>query len=193
MVLSDGSLYSLLNQIVKTHADYDLINPASIDVRIGNKLMFESEPPHNHIPSFNIINNMGYSNYRTPWTTSCNYYIQDISEHTKENPFYIQPGVFFLAETYEHIHIPNGYCMELKLKSSRAREGYNHSLAFWVDPGWDGILTMELQNITSMHQLPVYPGLRIAQMVVHKMDAPAMKPYCGKYQNSTEVSGSRDK
>jgi dCTP deaminase len=152
-------------------------------------------PPHSHIPTKVIRhpNDRDIDYYNTPWQTPSNFWIKDISGYNKEVPFWIQPGVFFLAETLEHIHVPNGYCMELKLKSSRAREGYNHSLAFWVDPGWDGILTMELQNITNLHQLPVYPGLKIAQLIYHKMDAPAIKPYEGKYQNSNSVSASRDK
>lgn len=193
MILSDGTLLSLLPQLIKTNLDESLVNPASIDIRIGNKLLFEMTPPHSHYPAFIPLPNMGVSSYTTPWQTPSNFWIQDISGYNKEVPFWIQPGTFFLAETLEHIHVPNGYCMELKLKSSRAREGYNHSLAFWVDPGWDGILTMELQNITNLHQLPVYPGLKIAQLIYHKMDAPAIKPYEGKYQNSNSVSASRDK
>jgi dCTP deaminase len=190
MILSDGTLLSLLPQLIKTNLDESLVNPASIDIRIGEWIMLESTPPYSH--TFDILNK-GYTTISSPWKSTNNFFKYNIGDKTKDNPQWIYPGTFFLAETMEHIHVPNGYCMELKLKSSRAREGYNHSLAFWVDPGWDGVLTMELQNITQNHALPIYPGLKIAQLIYHKMDAPAIKPYEGKYQNSNSVSASRDK
>jgi len=190
MILSDGTLLSLLPQLIKTNLDESLVNPASIDIRIGEWIMLESTPLPSH--TYDILNK-GYTSVSKPWQTPNNFFKYNIGGKTKDNPHWIYPGTFFLAETMEHIHVPNGYCMELKLKSSRAREGYNHSLAFWVDPGWNGVLTMELQNITQNHALPIYPGLKIAQLIYHKMDASAIKPYEGKYQNSNSVSASRDK
>jgi dUTPase len=85
-------------------------------------------------------------------------------------PFKLWPGAFVLVETYEHITIPNGYCAELKLKSSMARQGFNHSLAFWVDPGWSGILTMEVMNATQYHLLELKCGERFAQLIIHRLD-----------------------
>lgn len=190
MILSDSTLLSMLPELIKTNRDESLVNPASIDIRIGNKILLELPKPHTHEYGFNMT---GSNAIEVPHKTLNNFYELDLSKWSKDVPYEIYPGTFFLAETLEHIHVPNGYCMELKLKSSRAREGYQHLLAFWVDPGWDGVLTMELKNVTQNHILPVYPGLKIAQLIYHEMDKLASKPYQGKYQHSTSVSGSRDK
>jgi dCTP deaminase len=106
--------------------------------------------------------------------------------------FVLLPGEFMLVSTYETIHVPNGYAMELKLKSSIARQGFNHSLAFWVDPGWKGILTMEIQNVTNYQCLRLNSGMRFAQIIFHELTSLAARPYNGKYQHasSAEVSKS---
>jgi len=62
--------------------------------------------------------------------------------------------------------MPNDVCGMFCLKSSRAREGYEHSHAGFADPEWCGSkLTLELVNARRLHSLPLYPGLKIGQMV----------------------------
>jgi dCTP deaminase len=99
------------------------------------------------------------------------------------------PGAFLLVSTYEYISVPPDLAIELKLKSSRAREGWNHSLAFWVDPGWKGILTMEIQNITQERDLILEYATPFAQLIVHQLTTPVGEGqgYAGKYQNAQEV------
>jgi deoxycytidine triphosphate deaminase len=71
-----------------------------------------------------------------------------------------------LAETRETFNMPNDVCGMFCLKSSRAREGYEHSHAGFADPEWCGSkLTLELVNARRLHSLPLYPGLKIGQMV----------------------------
>ncbi len=53
----------------------------------------------------------------------------DISGRTKDDPFLLEPGEFCLAETVELFKIPDDISAQFALKSSRAREGYNHCLA----------------------------------------------------------------
>ena len=75
------------------------------------------------------------------------------------------------------------------LKSSVARMGWNHSLAFWFDPGWNGIGTLEIKNITQYSILPIWYGMPFGQLVVHMLDDVPNKPYNGKYQNASGVEG----
>jgi dCTP deaminase len=103
----------------------------------------------------------------------------------------VMPGEWLLVETYESFNVPNGYAMDLRLKSSIARQGWNHSLAFWVDPGWRGRLTMEIQNIRRGRPLNLMVGQRFGQIIVHKLSGPAAKPYQGKYNNATGVEGPK--
>lgn len=169
MILSDGSLLKLLPTLIPNieERDFRLINPASIDVRIGRNLLVEG---------------MGEDAFKPIYLPS---------NASERDPWMIEPGQFMLVDLYEHIYVPNGYAVELKLKSSRAREGYNHSLAFWVDPGWNGYLTMEITNVRQHASLPLWTGLRFAQIIVHQLDQPALKPYAGHYQNAESVEPSK--
>lgn len=172
MILSDGSLLKLLPTLIPNvdERDVTLINPASIDVRIGRKMLMETKSGDQR-PPFREIHLDVMANEKDPWM--------------------ISPKSFALVDLYESIYVPNGYAVELKLKSSRAREGYNHSLAFWVDPGWNGYLTMEIQNVRQYSSLPLWTGMRFAQIIVHQLDQPALKPYHGRYQDAQGVEPSK--
>ena len=91
----------------------ELLNPASLDVRLGDHLMIES------IYSPELIR-------------------IDISDRTEDEPFMLQAGEFCLAETLELFNLPDDISCQFVLKSSRARDGVNHLLAGWCDPGWHG-------------------------------------------------------
>jgi len=170
MILSDKSLNELLPHLIR-HPKYELVNPASVDIRIGSQLLQELAPRVGADGKF----------IDAGWTTV------DLQHHNEKRPYILKPGDFVLVSTYEWITVPNGYAVELRLKSSSARAGFDHSLAFWIDPGWDGILTMEIRNITKWHQLPLWYGMKFAQLIVHMLDTPSDRPYTGKYQNADGV------
>ena len=75
-----------------------MINPASIDVTLGDQLLVETD--NGEFTPFNI----------------------------KHETFYMPPGAFILAHTAEFIRVPNRYECIFQLKSSRGREGYEHAL-----------------------------------------------------------------
>lgn len=148
--------------------DESLLNPASLDLRLGSYLMIES------IYSPELIR-------------------VDISDRTEDEPFMLQSGEFCLAETLELFNIPDDISCQFVLKSSRAREGYNHLLAGWVDPGFNSSrLTLELKNERLHHALPLYPGLKIGQIVFHAMSNVPMRSYreTGHYNNHLTVMPS---
>ncbi len=145
-----------------------LLNPASLDVVLGDQLMIESI----YQPEFVRI---------------------DISHNTESDPYLLQPGGFCLAETKETFNLPEDLSAQFVLKSSRARAGYQHMLAGWCDPGWHGSrLTLELKNVRLHHPLPLYPGFRIGQMVFHTMSSAPLKSYAevGNYNNHSTVMPS---
>jgi dCTP deaminase len=147
--------------------DAELLNPASLDLRLGLYLMVEN------ICDPELIR-------------------VDISGRTKDEPFMLQPGEFCLAETLELFNLPEDICSTFLLKSSRAREGYDHALAGFADPGWSNSrLTVELKNNRLHHALPLYPGLKIGQMVFHRM-TPPLRSYreTGHYNNHLTVMPS---
>ena len=145
-----------------------LLNPASLDLRLGDHLMIESVES----PELKRI---------------------DISGKTQDEPYLLLPGEFCLAETLECFDLPEDISAQFVLKSSRAREGLNHLLAGWCDPGWHGSrLTLELKNERKHHPLPIYPGLKIGQMVFHQMSSVPAQSYAlvGHYNDHLTVMPS---
>ena len=111
-----------------------------------------------------------------------------------KTPYSLAPGEFILAHTEETIAIPDGCAAMVLLRSSAARAGYEHSLAGWCDPSFQGQLTLELRNNCRFHHLPVEAGMRLCQLIVHKLDSIAANPYGirGNYQGQTGVTASND-
>lgn len=149
--------------------DPELVNPASLDVLLGDRLMVE-------VPERPELQILG------------------ISHHTQADPYWLAPGEFALAETHEIFNLPDFIAAQFVLKSSRAREGLEHLLAGFCDPGWHGSrLTLELCNARRLHSIPIWPGMKIGQMVFHKMDAIPAKTYAvtGRYNGDLGVTASR--
>ena len=79
-------------------------------------------------------------------------------------PFILHPGEFALAATLEHVEIPLSLAARLEGRSTWGRLGLQiHATAGFVDPGFKGALTFELSNVSTV-PLPLYPGVRIAQL-----------------------------
>ena len=117
MVLGDLSLWKLLNDLIR-EPDPDLVNPASIDVRLGAEMRLE----------------VGRGEFRTVDLTA--------------GPIHLEPGDFALVPTLEWLMVPNGVAVELTLKPSHAQQGYGSAAAVWLDPGWCGVGTMPIRNVT---------------------------------------------
>jgi dCTP deaminase len=147
MILSDFEITQLIQSgMVDNHLP-ELINPASLDLRLGNIIMIESAVSHDMIPV-------------------------DISKSSRDQPYELVPGQFILADTMESFNMPENIAGLFFLKSSRAREGYENLHAGYADPGWHGsTLTLELKNSRQLQRLPIWPGLKIGQMVFFRMSA----------------------
>jgi len=168
-ILSDYEIFGLINDGMVQNHHRDLINPASLDLRLGNIIMLESVSSHQMIPL-------------------------DISQYTVKHPYELVPGQFILAQTMETFNMPEDIAGLFFLKSSRAREGYENLHAGYADPGWHGsTLTLELKNARQLQPLPIYPGLKIGQMVFFRMSTKPAISYAdvGHYNNDVLVSPSK--
>jgi dCTP deaminase len=141
--------------------DPEMVNPASIDVTLGNIVQVEGRI-------------CGPEHERTRWRTV------DIS-----NGFTLTPGQFILAHTAEFVRVPNWLESVFQLKSSRAREGLEHLLAGYIDPGFCGQVTLELLNVNQRHTIELYAGMRIGQLRFNSLDVAPLRSYAvtGRYMN----------
>tara|TARA_Y100000310_G_scaffold340422_1_gene436151 strand:- start:1688 stop:2134 length:447 start_codon:yes stop_codon:yes gene_type:complete len=101
----------------------------------------------------------------------------DSVELREGEPYILQPGDFVLGETLEYIEVGNGMVARLEGKSSLGRVGIViHATAGYVDPGWKGILTLELSNV-GMIPVTLYLGMKIGQISFSRMTSLADRPY----------------
>ena len=89
----------------------------------------------------------------------------------------LHPGEFVLGSTLERIELPDDLVARLEGKSSLGRLGLLiHSTAGFIDPGWDGHVTLELSNVANL-PITIYPGMKIGQISFMQMTEPAATPY----------------
>lgn len=105
--------------------------------------------------------------------------------------FVLHPHEFALGHTLEIIGLSDNIAARLEGKSSLGRLGLLiHSTAGYIDPGFQGDLTLELSNVLGI-PIKLYPGMLIGQISFHWMDQPVQTQYAGKYQGQRGPKASR--
>src|SRR5437773_6575725 len=103
--------------------------------------------------------------------------LTELVEVKPDEPFILHPGEFVLGSTLERVAIPDDLVARLEGKSSLGRLGLQiHSTAGYVDPGWDGYLTLELSNVANL-PITIYPGMKIGQISFFRLTTAAQTPY----------------
>ncbi|MGH9152465.1 MAG: dCTP deaminase, partial [Acidimicrobiales bacterium] len=117
-------------------------------------------------------------------------------EVADEEPFMLHPGEFVLGSTLERVRLGVDVVARLEGKSSLGRLGLLiHSTAGFIDPGFEGAITLELSNVATL-PIAIYPGMKIGQISFLRMTTPAENPYGSgpagsKYQGQRGPTPSR--
>ena len=120
----------------------------------------------------------------------------ELVEIDDETPFILHPGEFVLGSTLERVRLPDDLVARLEGKSSLGRLGLLiHSTAGFIDPGWDGHVTLELSNVANL-PITIYYAMKIGQLSFVQMTEPAETPYGAdglgsKYQGQKGPTPSR--
>lgn len=110
--------------------------------------------------------------------------------------FVLEPGAFVLGSTAEVIALGANMAARLEGKSSLGRLGLVvHSTAGFIDPGFDGQITLELSNVGTMPML-LWPGQKIGQLCFYLLPEPTTLLYGSRaagshYQNQAGPTTSR--
>ena len=180
MVLSDRTIRRLLGEgrIEIDPYDESLLQPSSVDVRVDKY--------------FRVFHNARYPyiDVRKPQ--------EDLTElvEVANGPFILHPGEFVLGSTLERIRLPDDLVARLEGKSSLGRLGLLiHSTAGFIDPGWDGHVTLELSNVANL-PITIYHGMKIGQVSFVQLTEAAESPYGSgalgsKYQGQQGPTPSR--
>ena len=169
MVLSDRTIRAELKagRIRVEPLGDGAVQPASVDLHLGRL--------------FRVFRNSGI-----PFIDVKRDYpdLTELVEIDDEKPFILHPGEFALAVTHERVTLPIDIVGRLEGKSSLGRLGLLiHSTAGYVDPGWDGALTLELSNVANL-PIALYYRMKVSQISFLRLTEPAEHPYGSKEAGS---------
>jgi len=117
--------------------------------------------------------------------------LTELVEVSGDDPFVLHPGEFVLGSTLERVELPNDLVARLEGKSSLGRLGLLiHSTAGYVDPGWEGNLTLELSNVATL-PITLYDGMKIGQISFQRLTSPVEYGY-GDARIGSKYRGQRD-
>ncbi|ACU53027.1 deoxycytidine triphosphate deaminase [Acidimicrobium ferrooxidans DSM 10331] len=181
MILSDRSLRDALaaGRISVDPLSPGAIQPSSIDLRLDALFRVFRNYSAGHLDLAAIPDDL-----------------TELVEVPFGRAFMLHPGEFVLGSTIEHVRVGEDLVARLEGKSSLGRLGLLiHSTAGFIDPGFEGHVTLELSNVA---QLPItlYPGMRVGQISFLQMTSPAEHPYgsaalASKYQGQRGPTPSR--
>jgi dCTP deaminase len=175
MLLSDGDIRRQLQEgrIGLEPLDLQLLQPSSIDVRLDR--------------FFRLFDNHKYP-FIDPREQQDE--LTRFIEVPSDEAFILHPGEFVLGSTFEYVTLPNDIAARLEGKSSLGRLGLlTHSTAGFVDPGFQGHVTLELSNVATL-PIKLWPGMKIGQLCFFQLSSPSENPY-GSEKYGSRYQGQR--
>ena len=177
MVLSDRAIRRLIEEGRIGIDPYDpaLMQPSSLDVRVDRL--------------FRVFRNSRYPYIDVKQEQE---ELTELVEVADDEPFILHPGEFVLGSTLERVRLPDDLVARLEGKSRLGRLGLLiHSTAGFIDPGFDGHVTLELSNVANL-PITIYPSMKIGQLSFMQLSEPAETPYgSARSARSTRGSGAR--
>lgn len=166
MVLSDRDIKKYLKAkkiVIKPAPDLSIqLGSCSIDLRLGR--------------TFRVFEHSKFA-YIDPFDANVKKEVTREIVVKNNDPFILQPNDFVLATTIESFKLADDILARLEGRSSLGRLGIVvHSTASIFDPGWDGVVVMELGNMGRM-PVALYPGMRICSLTFETLSSPAQVPY----------------
>ncbi len=162
MVLSDRDIRAAIasGRIAIDPFDPSCLQPASVDIRLDHRFRVFRSSRHAYIDLARGVDD-----------------ITELVETKGAEPFILHPGEFVLGSSRERVRLPDDLVSRVEGKSSLGRLGLLiHSTAGFIDPAWDGHITLELSNVNTI-PITLYAGMRIGQLSFFPLSSPAERPY----------------
>lgn len=159
-ILPDHILRKLGPSMVEPF-DQAMVQPSSLDLHIDRYFLRGRDDEYSTVDPSKDNENRFYPQEEIP----------------QGRAFVLRPGQFALAATYEKVNIPNFLVARFEGKSSIGRLGLlTHITAGFIDPGFEGHITLELRNVTGMHWR-IFPGMKIGQICFEELSSAVVNPY----------------
>ncbi len=175
MIFSDRTIKAAIEagRIEIDPFEPEFVQPSSVDLRVDRL--------------FRVFENHKYPHIDP---RSAQPDLTTLVEVDGDEPFILHPGEFVLGATLERVRLGNDIVARLEGKSSLGRVGLLiHSTAGFVDPGFDGYLTLELSNVANL-PIAIYPGMKIGQISFYQLSTDADHPY-GSNAAGSKYQGQR--
>ena len=143
------------------------IQEVSIDLRLGNVALVARARGLPHVDP---------TEYQSTQITDAHRHEQGKRQKLERHeilfrqPLLLHPNILTLVPTLEWLKLPMNLMGVVTARSSWAREGLNITTANFINPGYNGIITLELCNLGQI-PITIYPGMRIAQIAFYTINA----------------------
>lgn len=180
MIFSDRSIREAIDEgrIAIDPFEPSFVQPSSVDLRVDS--------------GFRV-----FQNHRHPFIDPRSPQ-EDLTRLVDmgEEAFMLHPDEFVLGATLERVRLGVDVVARLEGKSSLGRLGLLiHSTAGFIDPGFEGAITLELSNVATL-PIAIHPRMKIGQISFYQMTTAADHPYGSpelgsKYQGQSGPTPSR--
>jgi dCTP deaminase len=162
------------------------LGPSSVDLRMGTVALMARAGAQSHVdPAAYVQARKGSASHEIIKGQQQKHERFDIPFLKS---FLLHPGSLVLVPTLEWLKVPANLQGIVTARSSWAREGLNIATATIINPGYKGIVTLELANFGEI-PIRLYPGLRLAQIAFYALDSTnssAVNPADGQFDMSFE-------
>lgn len=172
-IMTDGEIVAALDagEIVITPIGSRLeqIQPCSVDLRLSREVMVYTQAPDERVRLGQRFDQQ----------------MENVNVGAASH-FLLKPGAFALGVTMERVKLPPNILGRVEGRSSIGRAGlFVHITAGFIDPGFDGRITLEFYN-GSPRTIEIPFGFRVCQLALQRLAVPCVRPY-GKARGSKYV------
>lgn len=180
MLSDQGIQYAMIQKRLDiTPFEQKQLNPASYDVLLGNEFYV--------IRAVDIDRMRRKKEFIDPYNNNNSFYFDRID--ITRGSLVLGPGDFCLGVTKESVKLSKFIAASVSGKSSLARLGLTvHVTAGWIDPGFEGRITLELFALVPIQ---LTPGMPIAQLCFEEVPGGSFRPYAGRYSRAKTVEMSK--
>ena len=141
----------------------DQIGAASIDLRLGNVVLIVRARGTSHVDPAAVMRSSLLSDHARESDLQQKHERYELPFGAR---FLLHPGGLALVPTLEWVTLPPDLMGNVTARSTWAREGLSIATATLIEPGYQGIVTLELANLGEI-PIALYPGLELAQIALY--------------------------
>jgi dCTP deaminase len=159
--------------------DEDLLQPASYELTFDGSFVYGAK---SQTTDMSVMGFGKYTSQDPYYSVAERGFVREDKEYEpweklEGDGYMMMPGDFFIASSKQMLKIPSMLMARFEGKSTLGRAGLAvHITAGYVDPGFEGTLTLEMKNMAPW-PIVITEGDKIGQLSFHSMSSPPEKLY----------------